>query len=139
MLSTIYSCCALSLILALCSAYFLLQGLQGQQEQLKEQMDAVKQQMNEQHQRVVQAQQELTAAQQAATERMQALQQVLRRPGLQAPANAAEARQLLVQIQQQAAEEQQRWVCRGPGMLGHGVICSSGLHSDGRPVDMQSV
>jgi seryl-tRNA synthetase len=104
---------------ALSSAHVLLQELQGQQEQLKEQMDAVKQQMNEQHQRVVQAQQELAAAQQAATEKMQALQQAMRRPGLQAPANAAEARQLLVQIQQQAAEEQQRWVGRGAGMLGH--------------------
>lgn len=64
--------------------------------------------MDDLAQNVAQAQREHRAAQQAAAERVQALQQVLRRPGLQVPANAAEAKQLLVQIQQKAAEEQQR-------------------------------
>jgi hypothetical protein len=64
--------------------------------------------MTEVEQRVVQAQQEHRTAQHAATERLQALQQVMRRPDLQLPASAAEARQVLAQIQQQAAQEQQK-------------------------------
>lgn len=125
------------LLSGLRQCWLLLQELQGRQEQLKEQMQAVKEQMNEQHQRVAKAQQELAAAKQAAAERLQALGQAMRRPGLQAPASAAEARQLLVQVQQQAAEEQQRWVCppawskascsvstcQSPAWLGIGSAC----------------
>lgn len=89
-----------------------LQELQSRKEQLQEQLAAVKASMDEVAQRVTSAQQEHRAAQQAAAERMQALQRVLRRPGLQPPSNAAEAKQLLAQLQQQAAEQQQRWVSR---------------------------
>jgi DNA repair exonuclease SbcCD ATPase subunit len=85
-----------------------LQDLNAQREQLQEQLAAVKAQMDDIAQRVVQAQQEQRDAQAAVTSKLQTLQQKLRRPELQAPASAADARQLLVQIQQQAAEEQQR-------------------------------
>jgi len=84
------------------------QELQGQREQVQAQLAAVKASMDDVAQRVVQAQQEHRAAQHAAAEKLQTLQQVLRRPGLQPPTSAAEAKQLLVQLQQQAAEGQQR-------------------------------
>jgi hypothetical protein len=85
-----------------------LQDLNVQREQLQEQLAAVKGQMDDIAQRVAQAQQEHREVQAAAASKLQALQQKLRRPDLQAPASATEARQLLAQIQQQFAEEQKR-------------------------------
>jgi cell division septum initiation protein DivIVA len=82
--------------------------LQGRREQLQEQLAAVKASMDEVAQRVAAAQREHRAAQKAATHKLQTLQQVTRKLGLQLPASAAEAKQLVAQLQQQAADVPRR-------------------------------